>query len=146
MINCTFENGHKASLRHVVIDAIIIKDKKILLVRRATHLTNGNKWALPGGFLDRDENLEHAIIREVKEETGLKGIVVKLFKIIDDPSRKNEDRQNVAFVYVVEAGGKIKFDQKEVNEAKWFDLNNLPKEKDFAFDHFEIIKDFFNKT
>lgn len=142
MINCTFENSRKASLRHVVVDAIITKEQKILLVKRAPHLWNGNKWALPGGFLDRDENLEQSIVREVKEETGLDGKVVKLFKIIDDPSRKNEDRQNVAFVYIVDASGEIKFDPKEVSEAKWFDINQLPKEADFAFDHFEIIKEY----
>lgn len=142
MINCTFENGNKASLRHVVVDAIIIKDKKILLVRRASHLVNGNKWAIPGGFLDRDETLEKAVLRELKEETGLNGKIVKLLKIVDDPSRKNEDRQNVAFVYIIHASGKIKIDPEEVIEAKWFDINQLPRKKDFAFDHFEMVQEF----
>ena len=140
MINCTFENSRKASLRHVVIDAIVIKDQKILLVKRALHLWHGNKWAIPGGFLDRDETCEQAIAREVKEETGLKATSVKLFKITDDPNRKNEDRQNVAFVYIVEASGQIKFDPHEVTDAKWFNINNLPKENEFAFDHYEIIR------
>ena len=140
MINCTFENGRKASLRHVVVDAITVKDQKILLIRRALQLSNGGKWAIPGGFLDRDETCEQAIAREVKEETGLKATSVKLFKITDDPNRKNEDRQNVAFVYIVEASGQIKFDPHEVTDAKWFNINNLPKENEFAFDHYEIIR------
>jgi len=142
MINCTFENGRKASLRHVVVDAITVKDQKILLIRRALQLSNGGKWAIPGGFLDRDETCEQAIAREVKEETGLKATSVKLFKITDDPNRKNEDRQNVAFVYIVEASGQIKFDPHEVTDAKWFNINNLPDENEFAFDHYEIIRDY----
>ena len=100
MIHCTFENDRKTSLRHVVVDAIVVKDGKIFLIRRAPHLTNGGKWAIPGGFLDRDETLEQAIARELKEETGLKARSVKLFKITDNPARKNEDRQNVAFIYL----------------------------------------------
>ena len=147
MINCTFENSRKASLRHVVVDAIVlpagrqgVNDGKILLIKRAAHLTNGNKWAIPGGFLDRDETLKQAVVRELKEETGLHGKITNLFKIIDSPNRKNEDRQNVAFVYIVEASGQIKFDPHEVTDAKWFNINNLPKENEFAFDHYEIIR------
>src|SRR3990167_3491513 len=142
MINCTFENSRKASLRHVVIDAIVIKDQKILLVKRALHLWHGNKWAIPGGFLDRDETLKQAVVRELKEETGLHGKITNLFKIIDSPNRKNEDRQNVAFVYIVEASGQIKFDPHEVTDAKWFNINNLTDENEFAFDHYEIIRDY----
>ncbi len=143
VIKCIFENGRKASLRHVVVDAIIVNRGKILLIKRAAHLSNGGKWAIPGGFLDRDETCEQAVVREVKEETGLIAKSTKLFKITDDPNRKNEDRQNVAFIYEVKADGKINFDPKEVEDAKWFDINNLPREEEFAFDHFEIIAGFF---
>lgn len=122
------------------------KNNKILLIKRTAHLWNGGKWAIPGGFLDRDETLEKAVAREVKEETGLTVKKLKLFKIIDNPDRKNEDRQNVAFVYEVEAEGKIKFDPREVTEVKWFKTDKLPAEKDFAFDHFEIIKEFLKTT
>ncbi len=145
MISCTFENGHKANLRHVVVDAIVVSGDKILLVKRAPQLSNGNKWAIPGGFLDRDETCQQAVLRELKEETGLNGKIIKLFKIIDYPTRKNEDRQNISFIYQIEASGEIKVDPVEVAGAKWFDVNNLPEGKDFAFDHFEIIQDFLSK-
>lgn len=72
MINCQFENGNKASLRHVTVDSIVLNENRdsILLVKRASHLSNPNKYALPGGFLGRDENTETAAKREVLEETG----------------------------------------------------------------------------
>ena len=142
MIHCTFENGNKASLRHVVVDAIVVSNNKILLIKRALHLVNGGKWAIPGGFLDRGETCQQAVLRELKEETSLTGKIVKLFKIIDNPKRKNENRQNVAFIYQIKALGEIKVDPEEVSEAKWFETSQLPEEKDFAFDHFEIIESF----
>lgn len=142
MINCTFENGNKASLRHVVVDAIVIKNNQILLIKRSAHLSNGGKWAIPGGFVDRDEVCEQGARRELKEETGLDAKSVKLFKVIDDPNRKNEDRQNIAFVYQIEAEGEVKVQESEVEEANWFDFDKLPKEVDFAFDHFEIIQSY----
>ena len=130
----------------MVVDAILINNRKILLIKRAAHLSNGSKWAIPGGFLDRDETCEQAVLRELKEETGLSGKIVKLFKIVDSPKRKNEERQNVAFVYQIKTEGRIKPDPEEVTEARWFDVENLPNEEDFASDHFEIIQSFLKKS
>lgn len=144
MINCTFENGNKASLRHTVVNAIITNGNQILLTKRAKNLINPGKWTIPGGFVDRDETCEQAIIREVKEETNLDVEEVKLLRINDNPLRKNEDRQNIAFVYVVKASGNPKGQDGEVEDIKWFDLRKLPPERDFAFDHFEEINSYFN--
>ena len=145
MITCIFENKGKASLRHVVIDVIVIKNESVLLIKRALKLTNGGKWALPGGFVDRDESIKQAAIRELKEETGLIAKKVKMNKIIDDPNRKNEDRQNIVFVFEAKVAGKIKIQPEEVIEVKWFNVSKLPIESDFAFDHFEILTDFLKK-
>lgn len=147
MIKCTFENGHEALLRHVVVDAIAINNKnQILLVKRAEHVFRGGKWGLPGGYLDRDETIKEAVVREVKEETNLKAKPIKLFKVIDNPNRRNEDRQGVCFIYVVSVTGDPKPQQSEVSEVKWVDLDKLPKEDEFAFDHLEIIHDFLSYT
>ena len=72
MISCTFENGRTTTnLRHVCVEAIVINEKnQLLLVKRAPHLLNGSKYGIPGGFMDRDENTEQAVLRELKEETG----------------------------------------------------------------------------
>lgn len=145
MITCEYENNTKASLRHVTVDAIIIQNKNILLIKRAAHLINPNKYALPGGFLDRDETTEEGIKREIKEETGFDALEVKLFKVIDKPNRKGEDRQNVDFVFIVKVGEKVSESDSEIKEVVWFDLNNLPGEEEFAFDHFETIQSFLNQ-
>lgn len=142
MITCTFEDGGKGNQRHVVVDAIVIDKNKILLIKRAAHLTNGGKYAFPGGFLDRDETAEQAVIREVKEETGYDVKVEKLFTILDNPDRPQEDRQNVAFIYVVKPLNQSGTADSEVTEVKWFDLNKLPPEDEFAFDHYQTISEF----
>lgn len=141
MIACEFEDGAKASLRHVVVDALIINDNKILLVKRAPHLTHGNKYGLPGGFLNRDETTRNAIEREILEETGYTAKNIRLFRIVDRPNRY-EDRQNVAFIFLTEAGEQVGKPDNEVSEVVWMDLAHLPAKETFAFDHHEHIERF----
>ncbi len=140
MLTCQFEDGGKASLRHVVVDCIIVKNQKVLLTKRAPHLTNPNKWTLPGGFLDRNETTREATRREALEETGYKVKIDYLFQIIDNPNRPREDRQNVSFIYVATALEKKGNADKESIDTKWFDLFDLPNEEEFAFDHYENLK------
>lgn len=145
MITCTLENGHKALFRHVTVGALV-KNKKneVLIIKRAKHLTNGGKYAIPGGFLDRDETGEQAAIRELNEETGLAGKVTQLFQIIDNPKRPREDRQNIQFNYIIEyESGEFK-DNDEVEEIKWVSEADMPGEEDCAFDHRQFIDRYFD--
>ena len=145
MITCTFEDGGKGSHRHVDVDALIVDKGKVLLIKRADHLTNGGKYAFPGGFLDRDETAEQAVVREALEETGYTVEVEKLFKIIDKPDRPQDDRQNIAFIYIVKSIGKTGEADAESSEVKWFSLGDLPSEKEFAFDHYQTIQEYKKK-
>lgn len=139
MIHCTFEDGGKASLRHAIIDALVIKDSKILLVKRAPQLLEGGKWGDVGGFMNRDESLKQTVEREVFEETGYKIKDIQLFTIRDNPDR-NEDRQNIAFVFLCTALEKEGHADWESTKIKWFSFDSLPKEKEFAFDHYKNIQ------
>ena len=139
MIKCKFENNNQALLRHAVVDGIIVENNKILLVKRATHLSNPGKYALPGGFVNRDETVYQAIIREVLEETGYQSEVINLLSIIDNPNRAGEDRQNISFVFLLKPIKKISSSDDEVSEVIWFDINKLPNQSEFAFDHYQII-------
>lgn len=59
------------------VTAIIeFQNNKILLVKRGTVVFKGY-WALPGGRVDSGETIEQAVVREVKEETGLDVKIVK---------------------------------------------------------------------
>jgi 8-oxo-dGTP diphosphatase len=140
MISCTFENKTRAFLRHVTVDALALQDEKLLLVKRAENLTlEAGKYALPGGFLDRDETAAEGVLRELLEETGYQGRAASLFRVNSDPHRRGEDRQNVSFVYLVKVGDQTAKPDWEVQSVSWFDLNELPPPEKIAFDHRETI-------
>jgi len=143
MINCTFENGAKASLRHTVIDAIVEKDSQILLIKRSPQLVEGGKWAFVGGFVERNEVLKDTVAREVPEEAGYSVKNIRLFTIRDNPLR-HEDRQNISIVFLCSADQKVGEHDEEVTDVKWFDLDKLPNEEEFAFDHFDIAQLYLN--
>jgi len=152
MINCHFENGNEASLRHVTVNAIIIKNDKVLLGKRGTYngkpILESGKWGLVGGFFDRDETLIEAIKREVMEESGCKISNLKLFIINDSPNSTKEDRQNVDIVFIASVVDQIPSDTEEVTELKWFDLSNLPSKEKIAFDYndyLELYKKYLKK-
>ena len=140
MINCAFENGSPASLRHVVVHAIVEKDGALLLVRRAPHLLEGGKFGLPGGFLDRDELLGEGVLRELREETGWDGRVVALLRINSRPDRPHEDRQNVAFDFVVAPLQKVGEPDAESTDVAWVPIDALPPADSLAFDHGETVR------
>ena len=142
MITCNFENQNKVLLRHVVVDNLVTKDNQILLVKRGSKYLEPYKWALPGGYVERDETVKKAAKREVFEETGYQTKVIDLFQIIDNPDRKNEDRQNISFVHLLKPLKKIKEPDHEIKQAKWFNLNNLPNSKEIAFDHLDMINNY----
>lgn len=152
MIICTFENGNSGPLRHVTVNALVIKDGKILLGKRGTFqgrpLDEAGKWALIGGFVDRDENLEQAIRREIREECGCEIGTLTLLHIKDNPDRKGEDRQNIEFVYIAQALSDSSGSDEEVAKLEWFEMDSLPSEDGIAFDHageLEVYKKYLSQ-
>lgn len=140
MITCFFENKNKALLRHAVVDCLVIDKNKILLAKRGPKYSEPGKWALPGGYVERDETTSESALREILEETGYQAKIINLFRIIDHPDRPKEDRQNISFVYLVKPIKKVGDFDHEISSTQWFDLDKLPPEKDFAFDHYTNIK------
>jgi 8-oxo-dGTP diphosphatase len=109
--------------------------KSVLLIRRGNDPYKG-LWAVPGGFLEMDEELETAANRELLEETGIEGIELKQMHTFGTPGRDPRGRQiTVIFTGTVD---------KEIEptagddaaEAKWFDIDDLPE---LAFDHDKVI-------
>ncbi len=140
MIRCQFEDGANAHLRHVVVDVVLLNADRdaVLLVRRAPRLIEGGKLAVVGGYVDLDESCAQAAAREVLEETGYQLTDLQLLVILDGP-RKNNKRQNIAFVYTAIATKQIGQPDNESTEQLWVPLEKLPPESDFAFDHYTHI-------
>ena len=123
----------------VTVDALLFYKKadllKILLIRRKNEPFR-NQWALPGGFLDEDENLEEGAKRELEEETGLKIEKLQQVGAFGAPGRDPRGRTvSIAFVGLMNEEAMPKANDDAV-DAKWFAMNDLP---DLAFDHSEII-------
>ncbi|MGB7842807.1 MAG: NUDIX hydrolase [Salinimicrobium sp.] len=124
----------------VTTDCVVIfkndRSEKILLVKRKKDPFK-NSWAIPGGFLEKDEPLEVGAIRELKEETGLELKEVSQLKAFGKVHRDPRGRTiSVAFYGVVTSEEKVQGND-DAADAKWFHVENLP---DLAFDHAEIVK------
>ncbi len=117
-------------------DGTILKDKKILLIKRKNEPFKG-KWALPGGYVEYGEKVEDTIIREIYEETGLKTKIRDLIGIYSDPKRDPRGHTiTVAYLLDIKSGELKSGD--DASDAKFFDLKDLPK---LSFDHDIIIRD-----
>jgi len=119
----------------LTVDAIIPYKGKIVLIKRANDPFKGY-YALPGGIVEYGERVEDALLREVKEETGLNGKIYKLVGVYSDPDRDPRGHF-VSICFVVIGKGELKAGS-DAKEVGLFDLNNLPK---LAFDHEKMIKD-----
>jgi len=105
--------------------AVIARDDegKILLIKRKIKPRKG-EWALPSGFMETEETPTQAALRELAEETGLKG---KYKKLIGVYSNKSEIHGYlVTIIYAVKIlGGKLCAGD-DAEEADFFAVNQLP--------------------
>jgi len=118
-----------------IIELLDLPDRPFVLIERAFAPLG---WAIPGGFVDVGETLEHAAIREAREETGLSVILTGLLGIYSNPSRDPRNH-TVTAVYIAQAHGL----PKAADDAKncgLFSFANLPEP--LAFDHAMVIEDY----
>jgi len=111
---------------------------KLLLIRRKDEPFKG-QWALPGGFVGINEELEAAAERELAEETGLVNVTLEQMHTFGKCGRDPRGRQiTIVFTGTATEGlNKIKASD-DAAKARWFDIEKLPK--DLAFDHSEVVK------
>ena len=117
------------------VDVIICIDNGIVLIERKNPPPG---WALPGGFVDYGETLEHAAIREAKEETSLDIELLRQFRSYSDPQR-DARFHTITTVFIAQASG-IPEGRDDAKHAKIFIADSLPP---LAFDHAKILTDFF---
>ena len=124
----------------VTVDAIVFKLSQgrtaLLLIKRKNEPYKGN-WAFPGGFVDIDEELEDAVARELAEETGLRAIHLEQMHTFGKVGRDPRGRQiTIAFIGFTDDDNANVKGGDDAEEAKWFDIENLPE--NMAFDHDEV--------
>lgn len=83
------------------VGAVIVDEGRVLLVRRGTEPLKG-RWSLPGGLLELGEGLLEAVVREVREETGLIVEPLELVELLDRIHRQKEGgSERVQYHYVI---------------------------------------------
>ena len=125
------ERSHPA----VTVDGLVLVDQKLVAIRRRNDPFRGMP-ALPGGFVELGETTPEAVVREVREETGLETRVVRLVGVFSDPDRDPRGH-TVTIAYALEAiGGRLKAGS-DASEIVLVDPDKPPK---MAFDHNDIVR------
>jgi len=125
----------------VGVGAVIIKDGKILLVKRGNEPNKG-KWSIPGGLVNTGESLEDALKREIMEEVGFEIEVDDVVCVSEEIFR---DGNGVKYHYIVidffvdVIGGKLRAGSDAV-DAKWVKLNEID-----SLDVVDFVKKLVNK-
>jgi ADP-ribose pyrophosphatase YjhB (NUDIX family) len=121
----------------LTVDIIVeLADGTIVLIERKNPPAG---WALPGGFVDYGEAIEHAAMREAKEEISLDVTLTEQFYTYSDPSR-DPRHHTVSTVFVASAEG-VPEAADDAKTVRPFHENNLPAP--LAFDHARILRDYF---
>jgi 8-oxo-dGTP diphosphatase len=122
----------------VAVDCVIFgydgNDIKVLLIQRGNYPYK-TSWAFPGGFMNINETAEQAALRELKEETGLKDVIVRQLYTYTDIDRDPRERVISIAHYALARISEVKAGD-DAKEAKWFSLSEIPN---LAFDHDVIL-------
>ena len=117
-----------------VAAAITVKNRSFLLVKRGLAPRKGT-WSSASGFIEVGETPEEACLRELKEETGVSGKIVRLTGVT-----RVEDNEvygdMLAISYLVMAGDEEPSPGSEVEDVRYFDIGELPP---YFADHFRTI-------
>lgn len=145
-------------------DCVVVNEKReVLLVRRGGEPFKGC-WALPGGFMEMDETIEHCAVRELEEETGLKVSEkdIEMIGVYSAPGRDPRGR-TVTAAYAMTHPAPLGHPSRgegtesflspsplsegglggvragdDAAEVRWWPLDKLPP---LAFDHTQIVAD-----
>jgi len=124
----------------VTVDAVVFGIDadmlRVLLIQRK-HEPYTGKWALPGGFVEMDETLDAAVMRELAEETGLTNVRLEQFHTFGAPDRDPRGRTiSVAFVALIDLKRRAVKAADDAEAVEWYTVDDLPE---LAFDHRDII-------
>ncbi|OGQ90880.1 MAG: NUDIX hydrolase [Deltaproteobacteria bacterium RIFOXYA12_FULL_58_15] len=110
---------------------------KVLLIERGLEPFRGY-WALPGGFIHMDEDLDAAVLRELEEETNVKLSFVEQLYTFGNPNRDPRGRViSTAYLGLARPSHVTVKRGSDAASAVWWSLDKLPE---LAFDHSEILE------
>jgi 8-oxo-dGTP diphosphatase len=132
----SYHYPHPAVTTDVVLFTIQDERLEVLLIRRGSEPFKG-RWALPGGFVDIDEDLLACAKRELEEETGVTGIYLEQLYTFGTPDRDPRERVISVTYYALVPRERLTIRAASDAEAvTWFPFQQLPP---LAFDHEQIV-------
>lgn len=138
MMAYTYEYPRPALTVDIVLFTLREENLQVMLIQRAKEPFQG-QWALPGGFVGMDEDLEVSARRELGEETSLRQVYLEQLHTFGDPDRDPRGRVvTVAFIAILPSGASPKGEAgSDAARTGWFPVEDLPS---LAFDHLDIIR------
>jgi len=108
---------------NVGVGGAVVNDGRLLLVRRASRRGHGN-WQIPGGFVEQNETMELAVVREVEEEAGVTAAVQGVLGI---RNRYDDEGGNSLYIVMLlnPQYGEPNADMREVDRAEYFSLEEI---------------------
>ena len=108
---------------NIGVGGAAVREGRLLMVRRASRRGRGN-WQLPGGYIEPDETIEQAVVREVLEEAG---VTAELEGILGVRSRYDPEVGNGVYIVLSlrPVSGEPKADGREVDRADYFSLEEI---------------------
>ena len=136
-MTATYEYPRAALTVDCVVFGLDDEDLKVLLIQRGLEPFIG-KWALPGGFVQVDETLDEAALRELREETGVTRVFLEQLYTFGALQRDPRERVvSVAYYALVKLLDHRVQAATDATSAAWFSASELPS---LAFDHEEIVE------
>lgn len=131
-----YKYPHPAVTTDIVIFTVRDKQLKLLLIMRKGEPYKG-KWALPGGFVQLDEDLETSARRELAEETGVSGVYLEQLYTFGAVNRDPRERViTVAYYALISSDKTVLQAATDAEAVGWFSMDDLPS---LAFDHQKIV-------
>ena len=113
--DCSFIHWGEFSLG---VGGVLWHDNKVLLVKRG-HNPGKGMWTIPGGYVDHDESIGDAVIREIKEETGINSQPLSIIALRDRPAEKH----NAYIIFLMKfLGGNLRAQPSEVSDLGFYTL------------------------
>jgi 8-oxo-dGTP diphosphatase len=127
---------HPAITVDVIIFSLRDSDLQVLLIKRRYPPFEG-MWAIPGGFVEMDESLEEAALRELEEETGIRDVYLEQLYTFGEVDRDPRGRVvTVAYFALIPSAAIDPRAGSDAVEAQWWSMYDLPP---LSFDHDGIL-------
>ncbi len=132
----SYRHPHPSVTTDIVIFTLRDEQLKLLLIKRAVEPHKG-QWALPGGFVRMNEDLDSGARRELEEETGISGVYLEQLYTFGAVDRDPRERVITVAYYALIPSNKIVLQAAtDADAVGWFGMDELPP---LAFDHHEIV-------